>query len=91
MKYIRDLYTQNDFNNLTNSDINNFILKNNIDIDKNDDKREYLYRKKDTLDQNDDFKNMVSQKAFAGKVSIKWKKFVYIRMGRINRNKLSYN
>ena len=77
MKYISDLYTQNDFNNLTNRDINNFILKNNIDIDKNDDKREYLYRKKDTLDQNDDFKNMVSQKAFAGKVSIKWKKFVY--------------
>lgn len=74
MYFLNKLYTQTDFDNLTQEDIKNIKAKLNTE---DEDIRDYLYRNLNNFEEHQDVKQILSSKILAGRVTVKWLRFYY--------------
>lgn len=68
---IKDIVVSNDFYNFTNDELVNIFKENNIEINKDVDIKQHCYEIRNMLFENSNIRNLLENKIFAGKKSIK--------------------
>lgn len=86
MEFLKNLYTQNDFDRLTTDDLSSLQKELNLELGNEVDVREYLFKNMDMYEGNEAFTSIVSSKVLAGRTSLKWMRFYYA--GDFDREKL---
>lgn len=77
--FIQELCGPSDFLNLTNEDIRYIMKSMESEVPEGVDECDYLYDNMDAYIGNEDIERVISNKIFAGQVSVKWFTFRYIK------------
>lgn len=72
---INEIITYSDFANLTKEDIETIVSELDIDTNNVDDIKSYLYNIRETIFEDDKLNEMILNRVFAGRTSLKWYKF----------------
>ena len=77
MSFLKGLYTQNDFSNLTTDEVLILQKELQLHLEKGTDVRAYLYENMESYEDNQCFRRIVSSKVLAGKTALRWMQFYY--------------
>ncbi|OAA94065.1 hypothetical protein [Clostridium coskatii] len=78
---IKDIIVKSDFMNLTNLEINKILEILDIELNDGEDPRERLFNNLNLIFKDDKSKNILLDKIFAGRKSVKWFKIIYKEEG----------
>lgn len=77
MSFLKGLYTQNDFSNLTTDEVLILQKELQLHLEKGTDVRAYLYENMESYEDNQCFRRIVSSKVLVGKTALRWMQFYY--------------